>query len=438
MERQEKLKINGLDAERNLKGTVYISGAKNAALKAMAGAVLFDGPVELHNVPDTADVRTIVEIMTKLGARIESKDDVLTIDPNTITNTDIDRKLAGNIRASVMLTGPLLARYGKTTFPAPGGCVIGCRPIDLFLNGYRKLGASVVEHDELFDIKDGNFHGGDIFFDKVTVGGTETLVMTATLAKGRTILYNCAMEPEIVNLVEWLNRGGAKISGAGTPTITVDGTAGKLLKPVKYEAIPDRIEAGSYLILGALIAKELEIKDCEPEHLRAVVSILSDAGVKINVDDKAKTIVVSNDNAKNYTPLNDIRTHEYPGFPTDLQAPLTVFATQVNGKSAIFETIYENRFKYVQDLVAMGANIRAISERDVEVNGPTTFKGTSEIFPGMIIPARDIRAGFAIVMAAILAHGESTISNVHLIDRGYEDLAGKLKGLGVELERISN
>ncbi len=245
MKTKESFIIEGLGGNRTLKGSVSINGAKNAALKAVAASVLFDAPVTLKNVPYTSDMETISIILEKLGAKIVSRENgsqTLVIDPSSISGTDIDLDLAKGMRASVVLTGPLLARFGKVTFPAPGGCVIGARPIDLFLSGYKKMGASVTEDSTLYTISASKLNGTEIFFNKITVGGTETLMMAAVLAHGTTVLKNCALEPEIVNVAEWLNECGAHISGIGTPTLTIEGTNGKLLSPkVPYVAIPDRI-----------------------------------------------------------------------------------------------------------------------------------------------------------------------------------------------------
>ncbi|MDE1967054.1 MAG: UDP-N-acetylglucosamine 1-carboxyvinyltransferase, partial [Patescibacteria group bacterium] len=282
---QNRLVITGLEGKKPLAGTIRISGAKNAALKAMAAAVLFDGPVTLENVPDTADIHTLAEILIRLGAKVAFEKDhtfTVTIDPTTIAGTAIDAESAKTMRGSVVLTGPLLARFGRATFPAPGGCVIGARPIDLFLEGYKKMGAAVSENGQ-YDIEAASgLAGAEISFEKISVGATETLMMAAVLARGTTTLKNCAMEPEIVNVAEWLNSCGADIRGAGTPTITIVGTAGKLLKPsASYVTIPDRIEAGSYLFLGALCASELVIENCRPDHLQAPIELLKKAGVPI-------------------------------------------------------------------------------------------------------------------------------------------------------------
>ncbi|MBU6426903.1 UDP-N-acetylglucosamine 1-carboxyvinyltransferase [Patescibacteria group bacterium] len=432
MDKKDKFIIEGLEGEKKLKGSVKIQGAKNAALKAMAAAALFDGAVELTNVPETEDIKTMSEILSKLGARVE-KSETLTIDASKINNTDIDAELAGSMRASVVLTGPLLARFGRVSFPAPGGCVIGARPIDLFLDGYRSMRATVAENG-LYDIQaEKGLKGAEMFFDKQTVGGTETLMMAAVLAKGRTVLKNCAMEPEIASIAEWLNSCGANIKGAGTTTIEIEGTAGKLLKSIKpYVTIPDRIESGSFLILGALCAEELKIEGCEPKHMEAAINVLHNAGVSIEIDKSNLLVRSVTEKGVSFKAVNDLRTHEYPGFPTDLQAPMTVFLTQAAGKSSVLETIYDGRFKYVEDLKQAGADIAVVNPREIVIKGPTAL---SELPSGQELRVHDIRAGFAIVLAALVGKGKFTVNNVRLLDRGYERLEEKLKAIGANIER---
>jgi UDP-N-acetylglucosamine 1-carboxyvinyltransferase len=453
MNKNQTFHITGLAGEKTLSGIISIEGAKNAALKAMTAAILFDGPVILENIPDIADIQTMTEVLTKLGATVDKIDDSrkvvatgetfsgLQIDATGITGTDIDPTLAGSMRASVVLTGPLLARFGSVSFPTPGGCVIGARPIDLFIDGYRRMGATIGEDKNSYYITAPNkLHETEIFFNKQTVGGTETLMMTAVLGKGTTILKNCAMEPEIVNVADWLNRCGADIRGIGTPTLEITGTNGKLLSAKKHPfiTIPDRTEAGSFLLLGALCARDLSITDCEPKHMESLINILQSSGVPLVIE--PTTIRIVDNVAPNslLTPIADIRTHEYPGFPTDLQAPLVTFLTQTNGESKVFETIYEGRYKYVEDLNKIGANITFLNPREILVKGPTLF---SSIVPDTeddrtILEVRDIRAGFAIVMAALVGKGEFTITNVNLIDRGYEKLEERLQGLGAKVERV--
>jgi UDP-N-acetylglucosamine 1-carboxyvinyltransferase len=426
--------IEGLAGVKSLKGTVVISGAKNAALKAMAAAVLFDGPVKLENVPNTDDIHTMVEILKKLGAKVEWNNKILEIDASQIKLTDIDPKLAQNMRASIVLSGPLLARFGKVSFPAPGGCVIGARPIDLFIEGYKKMGANIDLKNCIYHIEfPQGLNGTNILFKKISVGGTETLMMAAILSKGKTILENCAVEPEIGNVADWLCACGAKIKGIGTSRLEIEGTNGKLLssKGKSFRTIPDRIEAGSFLILGALCALDLKIENCQPEHLKSTIDLLKESGVSIEVS-KTGIQIKSNKAGVPFKSLN-VETREYPGFPTDLQAPITVFLTQAKGESAVLETIFEGRFKYVEDLVKMGANITVVDSHKISIKGPTPLL---QLPRAEKLHTHDIRAGFAIVLAALIGKGKFIVNNIRLIDRGYEDLEKKLQALGANIKRI--
>lgn len=437
MNQKESFVIEGLAEERSLSGTVKVHGAKNAALKAMAASVLFAGPVELRNVPRNNDIETLSKILIRLGAKVAWQDDgALSIDTSAMSSTDIDAELAGSMRASVVLTGPLLARFGKVTFPAPGGCVIGARPIDLFLAGYEKMGATVTLDAGacVYRIESAKkLSGAEMFFNKVTVGGTETLMMTAVLASGKTVLKNCAMEPEIANVAEWLVSCGARIEGIGTPTMAIHGSGGALLQPREsYEAIPDRIEAGSFLILGALCASRLAIEGCRPDHLDAVIGVLRGSGAKIETA-ASRIVVEGSAGPEAYAAIADLRTHEYPGFPTDLQPVIVAYLTQASGESRIFETIYEGRFKYIEDLQKLGASITVMNPREISVKGATPLRAMAGDGD---LTAHDIRAGFAVVMAALCGSGTFTVSNVHLIDRGYERLEQQLAALGASVQRI--
>lgn len=425
--------IEGLGGKKTLNGTVFINGAKNAVLKAMAASVLFADKVRIENVPQTEDVKKMILLLESLGAKIEQSEHVLVIDPINIVNPDLDQKLAQSMRASVVLTGPILGRFGKVTFPAPGGCVIGTRPIDLFVEGYKKMGAKVELNDETYimSTKDGKLSPAEIFFNIQTVGGTETLMMAAVLSKGKTILKNCAMEPEIVSVAEFLNSCGAQIKGAGTSTIEILG--GELLRTngKSYVTLPDRIEAGSFLLLGALCADNMKIVNCNPIHLESTINLLRESGVpitttenSIEIKDNAK---IKNSSLKSF----NVRTHEYPGFPTDLQAPMVTYLTQVNGESVVLETIYEGRFKFTENLMKLGAKITTMNPREILIHGSASLKNSNND----VLDSYDIRAGFATVMAALTAIGTTIISNIYFIDRGYESLETRLTGLGANIIR---
>jgi len=425
------LVVKGLNGRKTLSGEVTISGAKNAALPLMAASILFNKSVQIKKLPEIRDVIAMQELLSGLGATVSQKGQVLTITPAEKSKGELVADVAKRLRASIILTGPTLARYGKVVFPHPGGCVLGARPIDLFLSGYEKMGATVTHSGEAYTITAprGGLRGADIFFKTMSMTGTEALMFAATRANGKTVLHNCAMEPEIAFLADCLNAGGAKITGAGTPTITITPT--KTLRQKKvFPVLPDRIEAGSFLILGALLAKDLVIKNVIPEHLQIVIELLKESGVPITTT--KNSIVIKNNIKPNssFEPIS-FRTHEYPGFPTDLQAPMVVFLTQIKGESTVLETVFDNRFNFVQDLVRMGARASVWNPHQITVYGPSKLKARHLTGP-------DIRAGLAYIIAALLAQGTGTIDNVHLIDRGYADIEGRLSALGAKIERIES
>jgi UDP-N-acetylglucosamine 1-carboxyvinyltransferase len=446
MNKKQKFIVQGLSGKKTLNGHISINGAKNSALKAMAASVLFGDEVVLNNIPNTEDIHTMKDILVDLGAKVEwlggnSDSKTIKIDTKDINKTDINPNLAITMRASVVLTGPILARFGKVSFPAPGGCVIGARPIDLFIDGYKKMGATITLKDGLYHIEaPQGLKGAEINFSKISVGGTETLMMAGVFADGTTVLRNCAKEPEIVNIAEWLNLCGAEIKGVGTDTIIIKGNDRKLLKSKEqYTAIPDRIEAGSFLILGSLCALKLYIDDCRPDHLEKTIELLREAGVSISIEgnekNPLKTIVVTNDPSRpdfRFKTFN-VETREYPGFPTDLQSPIVTFLTQSEGESSVVEKIFEGRFKYVEDLNVMGADITMIDQERILIKGPTSLRklNTQKEFS-----AHDIRAGFAMVLACLIGDGEYVINNIHLIDRGYEKLEERLVSIGANIKRI--
>lgn len=419
--------IKGLAGERKLNGTVHITGAKNAALKAIAATVLFGDTVTLQNIPEIDDVFRMLELLKEMGAEISHpRSGSYTVSIPRNFDTELPFEIAKRMRASIVVTGPVLARFGKVSFPHPGGCLIGSRPVDLFMEGFEKMGAKVTLKDNKYTVVAKNgLQGTEFFLKNQSVTVTETFMMAAVSAKGTTIIKNAAMEPEIIDLADFLNKCGAKISGAGTPTITIKG--GKLLsgKGHPYKTMPDRIDAGSFLILGALAARELRITNCNPLHLEAVVQALRSAGVHVETT-KTEMIV----RAPAILKPVDIKTHEYPGFPTDLQAPMTVFLTQANGESKVFETIFEGRLNFTEALSAMGAQITMMDPHRVLVRGKSELRGRK-------LKSPDLRAGLAFVIAAIVAKGESVIHNVDTtIDRGYEDVDNRLRAIGVQIERV--
>lgn len=431
---REQFHISGLAGEKALSGTIPIRGAKNAVLPAMAAAPLFADALTYTNLPDIEDVGRMSELIEASGAHVDRQSiRRTTIDPRYINTHALSDDLSKRLRASIILTGPMLARCGRVSFAHPGGCVIGARPIDIFLDGFRKMGARVRRRGERYDIHapDDGLYAADIFFKLVSVTATETFMMAATRARGTTVLRNAAMEPEIEDLANLLNTCGARIEGAGTPTITIHGRKQPLrARGHTYRAMPDRIEAGSFLILAALAGDDIRITHCNPKHVDILIELLRESGVPIETERSAITISGNRRvRTDTLTPLS-IRTHEYPGFPTDLQAPMTVFLTQVNGESVVFETIFENRLNYTQDLITMGADITMWDPHRIMIRGPQTLRGHE-------LDGPDIRAGLAFIIAAAIAKGESLINNTYYIDRGYERIETRLQDIGLDITRVA-
>lgn len=435
---KDKFVIKGLNGKKTLNGSIAVAGAKNATLPAMASSILFKDTFSISNVPEIDDVDSMAKLLLALGANVEKKSKKkYCITTNNIKTTELDTDISKQMRGSIVLIGPLLARFGSVSFPHPGGCVIGPRPIDIFLNGFKKMGGNVQEKNGKYYISTNRgkklkkLKGAEIFFPNISVTATETFMLAGILAEGKTILKNTAMEPEIKHLADFLNLCGARISGAGTSTIEITGGEFLNCKNRTYKILSDRIEAGSFLILGALTADNLEIKNCEPKHLEALIDILKKSGMSIKTE-KNKIIIKENRKIKNRELKGcNIKTHEYPGFATDLQAPMAVYLTQVNGESLLFETIFESRLNYTEDLVKMGADIIMWDPHRVMIKGPTILKGRE-------LEGPDLRAGLAYIIAAIIAKGESVINNVHYIDRGYERIEERLRGIGVNIKRIMN
>ncbi len=423
----ERFVVEGLGGERKLKGSIEVKGAKNAVLKSMAAALLFEDTLTISNVPNIEDVERVSELLLDLGATVVRESDICRIDTHAVTSSDLDDKLARTLRASVVFTGPLLGRFGRVSFPHPGGDVLGPRPINLFIEGFKQMGCEVTQTGDRYILEAKNgLKGAEIFFMFVTVTGTEALLMAATLAHGITILKNAAMEPEIVELAEFLVSCGAKITGAGTPTITIDGTNGILLRAEgkTIHTTPDRIEAGTFLLLGALAAQELVVKNCNPLHCEMLLALLRESGMQIETTSSSITLTA---NGATRNPLT-VRTHEYPGFATDLQPPMVVYLTQTTGESTVFETIWAARLQYTQDLVRMGADITVWNPQQATIKGPTPLVGRN-------LESPDIRAGLAFLMAAAVASGTSTIDNIYHIDRGYEKIEDRLTNIGLNITR---
>ena len=408
-----------------LLGTVRISGAKNAALPAMAAALLTDEPVILENIPQVRDIETERRLLASMGADVElgygRAQHRTTICCRELINPEASYDLVKTMRASTLVLGPLVARMKTARVSLPGGCAIGARPIDLHIKGLEKLGAKITHEHGYVEATAERLKGTRIVFERITVTGTEDLLMAATLAKGETILENCAREPEVSDLAALLNKMGAQIEGAGTHTIRVRGV--EKLHGARHRIIPDRIEAATFIIAVALTGGDLTVAACEPRHLDALLQKLEDCGVKTQTNGESVRVI-----SHGVMKGADVITEEYPGFPTDMQAQYMALATQAEGTSIITENIFENRFMHAQELVRMGANVRIEGSRAV-VRGRTSLSGAA-------VQASDLRASASLVLAALVADGETIIDRVYHIDRGYEHIEEKLRSVGAQIRRI--
>lgn len=418
----EKLVIEG---GTPLRGEICISGSKNSALPALAACLLTEEPVVLHRIPRVRDIRTMEKLLAYIGAK-------LTKDPNgphhifspTIADPAAPYDLVKTMRASSLVLGPLVARCGRARVSMPGGCAIGARPIDLHVGGLEKLGAVTMQaHGYIEASAPDGLRGTTVYFDRITVTGTEDLLMAATLAKGETVLKNAAREPEVVDLANLLLKMGAKIEGAGTSTIRITGV--EKLHGAEHTIIPDRIEAGTFLIAGAMTGGDLLIRDCVPEHISALIIKMREAGA--DIEESADSLRVKQSGGLKAV---DMTTQEYPGFATDLQAQYMALMTQADGISLITETIFENRFMHVLELARMGASIRIDGSKAI-VAGPRQLSGAEVI-------ASDLRASASLVLAALVARGETVIDRVYHLDRGYESIEKKLECAGARVRRVGD
>ncbi len=409
-----------------LSGQIDVVGAKNAALKALVAALILNGETEVLNVPQIEDIDRLMDIIEDLGVVVERTiNSVKFLDP-TIKKNEIAPHLHQRTRSSILLAVPILLQHKKVNFSYPGGCVIGNRPIDFFIEGYKKFGIKVTDLDNGYSLEAENLHPGKVVFSRVSVTGTESMMMLASRIKGRSEIVNAAMEPEVVALAEFLNSCGAKITGIGSSTLIIEGS--DVLQGGVYKTIPDRIEAGTFAILAAATNSELTVNNINPSHMEVFWHLFEQAGVDFALTENSVTIRPSVHNLKAVP--KDIITHEYPGFPTDLQAPMTVLMTQAKGGSLVFETIYEGRLFYIDKLNSMGANIFMADPHRVMVTGPTKLIGKS-------ISSPDIRAGMAMVIAGLIAEGTTEIDNIYQIDRGYERIEQRLQALGANIKRVS-
>ena len=408
-----------------LVGTIRVSGAKNAALPAMAAAILTDEPVILENIPDVRDIQTERNLLVSMGADVElgygRAHHRTTICCRDLVNPEAAYELVKTMRASTLVLGPLVARMKRARVSLPGGCAIGARPIDLHIQGLEQLGAKITQEHGFIEAAAERLRGGHIVFDKITVTGTEDLMMAASLADGETLMENCAREPEVTDLAALLNKMGAKISGAGSSIIRIQGV--NRLRGARHRIIPDRIEAGTFVIAGALAGGDLIVANCDPKHLGALIEKLQECGVKIASNGESLRVM-----SPGSLRAADVSTEEYPGFPTDMQAQYMALATQADGVSTITENIFENRFMHTQELVRMGANIKVEGRRAV-VHGKTPLSGAA-------VQCSDLRASASLVIAALVADGETILDRVYHIDRGYERIEEKLRTVGAQIRRI--
>lgn len=410
-----------IEGGRELSGSVRIGGAKNSAVALIPATILTKGTCTIRNVPDISDVQILLEMMRELGSKITFENEILTIDNKNIKNKVITEEYASKIRASYYFMGSLLGQFKKAEMSCPGGCVIGSRPIDIHIDSFRRMGIKVKENAGNYKMSVDELKGTNIFFDFPSVGATINVMLTAVLAKGKTRIINAAREPEIPNVASFLNSMGARITGAGSATIEIDGV--KELGNGEVDVIPDRIEAGTYLIIGALLGKDFKITDIVEEHIYSLISKLKDAGCKLKVE--GDSIIINK--TKKLKAVN-IKTTVYPGFPTDLGQPMSTFLTQCEGESSFEETIYENRLRHIPHLNNMGADIKAF-DKTALIRGRTPLVGRK-------VKATDLRAGASMLVAGMIADGTTIIYNIEHLLRGYEKIVDKLNNVGANIRLI--
>ena len=414
------MEVMEISGGRTLTGSIRISGAKNSSVALIPAAILSDGEVTICNVPEITDTDALTDILDFLGAKVHRASESIVVDSKSIENKLIPEDISSKLRASYYFMGALLGKYHHVEMYFPGGCSIGQRPINLHLKGFEALGATVNEDGNKYIIDAERLHGANIYLDFASVGATINIMLAAVRADGITMIENAAKEPEIVNVATFLNNMGARISGAGTSVIRIEGV--DTLNGCFHEVIPDRIEAGTYTIMAALVGKQLKIDNIIPEHLEALTSKLVEMGVKIEIGSDYFIIT----RPDSYKCVN-LKTQVFPGFPTDLQQPFTVLLTQCKGTSHLEETIWENRFMHIPELEKMGAKINLIDNHNIEVTGPTKLIAST-------VKATDLRAGAAMVLAALIAEGQTTICDINHILRGYEGIIEKLSAVGAKIK----
>ncbi|EKT0454511.1 UDP-N-acetylglucosamine 1-carboxyvinyltransferase [Campylobacter jejuni] len=411
-----------IEGTNHLSGNVTISGAKNAALPLIVSSILAKNEVKINNVPNVADIKTLISLLENLGAKVNFQNNSALLNTNTLNQTIAKYDIVRKMRASILTLGPLLARFGHCEVSLPGGCAIGQRPIDLHLLALEKMGANI-QIKQGYVVASGNLKGNEILFDKITVTGSENIIMAAALAKGKTKLLNVAKEPEVVQLCEVLKDAGLEIKGIGTDELEIYGSDGELLDFKEFSVIPDRIEAGTYLCAGAITNSKITLDKVNATHLSAVLAKLHQMGFETLIAEDSITLLP----AKEIKPV-EIMTSEYPGFPTDMQAQFMALALKANGTSIIDERLFENRFMHVSELLRMGA--------DIKLNGHiATIVGGKELNAADVM-ATDLRASSALILAALAAKGTSKVHRIYHLDRGYENLEEKFKGLDVKITRL--
>ena len=411
-----------IEGTNHLSGNITISGAKNAALPLIVSSILAKNEVKINNVPNVADIKTLISLLENLGAKVNFQNNSALLNTNTLNQTIAKYDIVRKMRASILTLGPLLARFGHCEVSLPGGCAIGQRPIDLHLLALEKMGANI-QIKQGYVVASGNLKGNEILFDKITVTGSENIIMAAALAKGKTKLLNVAKEPEVVQLCEVLKDAGLEIKGIGTDELEIYGSDGELLEFKEFSVIPDRIEAGTYLCAGAITNSKITLDKVNATHLSAVLAKLHQMGFETLITEDSITLLP----AKEIKPV-EIMTSEYPGFPTDMQAQFMALALKANGTSIVDERLFENRFMHVSELLRMGA--------DIKLNGHiATIVGGKELNAADVM-ATDLRASSALILAALAAKGTSKVHRIYHLDRGYENLEEKFKGLGVKITRL--
>ena len=414
-----------IEGNQELKGEIKISGAKNAALKIIPAAILSDDESIIENVPDIADINKMIEILRSIGAEIDFKDNILRINPSTIKTFKPDESLVKKLRGSIVLAGPLLARFGEVMLFQPGGCLIGARPIDDHLDMFSQLGVKIEKNDRYYHLK-GKPQANEVILGKMSVTATENAIMASVLSHGTTKIHVAACEPEIADLINFLNKMGAKISGANTHDITIEGV--ERLHGTTHAILPDRIEAGTYLIAAIATNSELKIGPVNPYHMSIVLKKLKDAKANFEIisENNENFIVTKKHNGLISV---DVDTRTFPGFSTDLQSPFAVLMTQAKGESTLFETLFEGRFLFIDDLITMGAKSEILSPHIVKIQGPVKLKGTS-------IMSRDLRGGAALIIAGLVADGQTILEDNGYIERGYNKMDEKLRAVGANIKRV--